>query len=167
MTVTALSGPSYLIPLNSLTVLALLVGFGLYARGLGGRSEWMVPAGLVVGVLVGVAASILGLQVPRPGLILSILVVAGGLLAALAPRCPDMVAMTGGGIVGAVAGVAGLVPTPNGPFDGVALAVGLIVAAAAGIGLAAILSQGVSWRAVRGLGLVIVAYGSFLLFVTT
>ena len=167
MTVTALIGPSYLMPLNSLTVLALLGGLGLYARSLGGRPEWMVPVGLVVGILVGVVALVLGLRIPRSGMVLSVLVVAAGLLVALAPRCPETLAMIGAVVIGAVAGVSGLVTVPSGGLDWIGLATGLIITASVGVGLGALLSQAASWRSVRGLGLVIVGYGAFLIFVIT
>jgi len=167
LTVTALTGPSYLMPINSLTVLALLGGLGLYARSLGGRSEWMVPVGLVAGILIGIVASVLGLRLPHSGMVLSVLVVGAGLLAALTPRSPEMIAMVGAVVVGVVAGLAGVAATPMGPFDWIGLAAGLTITAAAGVGLGAMLSQAVSWRAVNGLGLVIIAYGAFLIFVIT
>jgi ABC-type uncharacterized transport system permease subunit len=51
-------------------------------------------------------------------------------------------------------------------LDWVSLILGLMLAVAAGVGLSVIVSQAMSWQAIRGIGLAIIAYGAVLLFFT-
>ncbi|WP_366658480.1 hypothetical protein [Fodinicurvata sp. EGI_FJ10296] len=166
MTVTALTGPFYLMPINSLTMLALLGGLGLYAGGVGGGVEWRIPIGLIAGLLGGLVAFMLGVRIPHAGLVLSSMVLISGLLVAAVPRGPQMLMLVGAVVIGALAGLAGFIAVPVVLLDWVSLILGLMLAVAAGVGLSVIVSQAMSWQAVRGIGLAIIAYGAVLLFFT-
>lgn len=76
-------------PFNGLDHLLAMIGVGFWARQLGGRNLWLVPAAFVGAMAAGAGASLLGMPLPQIELGIAGSVIIIGLLVAFGTRLPS------------------------------------------------------------------------------
>ncbi|HEY4201150.1 MAG TPA: HupE/UreJ family protein [Devosiaceae bacterium] len=83
----------FLHPLSGLDHILAMVGVGLWASLLGGKSIWAVPAAFVVTMMAGFGVAMLHVGLPFVEPVIAASVVVLGLLALVALQAPTVVAM--------------------------------------------------------------------------
>lgn len=132
-------------PVWVLQHLAGLLALGIWAGQNGGAAVWQGPAAVLTAVLGAGLAAHLGVRLPYAGEALGVsLIVAGG-LAALALRAPVVAVVLVSALAALIHGY-----LQEGPWlFWAGYAAGTLLVTAAGVGLSAVLGQGVSPRAAQ------------------
>lgn len=151
----------YTVPLGSLEPLLAFLAVGLWAARWGGAALWQIPIAAVAGAACGGLLASSGLHVPyaEQAPALSLIVLGGVVL--IPVRVPYPLAITAilGALNGLVAG--GDRGDPLGFWAG--YGIGVLIAAAAGIGATGIVSQILGSFAVRLAGAAVAAVGVLVL----
>lgn len=135
-------------PILGLTHLLGLLAIGLWAGQNGGAAVWQLPAAALTAVLAAGAAAHFGVRLPYAATGLAVSLIVTGVLVAAAVRAPLVLAV----LVSAVAALFhGYVQAGSWLFWA-GYAAGVLLVTAAGLGLSAVLGQGVSPRLVQMCG---------------
>lgn len=154
-------GEGLLIAFGLLPLLLAMLGTGLWTEQLGRSEAWRIPGSFLVALIAGTILADAGIGLPYARQAVVLGVIAVGLMVVLAAPVRGILGALLIAIIALYQGY-GQLGADLSLLGWLGLVSGVILGLAAGIGLAAMIVQGLSASALRGAGLAIVGVGIWL-----
>ncbi len=156
-------GSGFAAPLTPLALFLTLLAVGLWAWQLGGREPWRLAAAVLIGLVAGIVLREAGWPPPCRVWVVPAALVALGLLVAFHAMVPALAAAALVAVAAAYHGPTAAAMLDRGVVAVVGFVCGVLFVAAAGVGIAAMLTQGVARRGLQVAGGAVAAVGGLML----